>query len=133
MFNQNPSVRLPKSKVQKKLEKALSYLSPKKNELNYLFVSDREIRRYNKKFLNHDYVTDVIAFEMQEEGKLGDIVVSTDTAKRQAGEEGHSFEKELLILCLHGLLHILGYRDKSKEDQKIMWDKTYEVFDVIHS
>lgn len=96
-------------------------------EINFLFVSDKEIHRWNKKYLNHDYVTDVLAFEMKEEGILGDVVVSLDTAERQAKECGHSYAREVLILCVHGWLHLLGYRDKKKKDSDAMWAKTEEV------
>ncbi len=81
----------------------------------------------NRRFLNHDFVTDVIAFEMKEHGVFGDVVVSTDTAKRQAREEGHSVLTETTILAIHGLLHLLGYRDKKKKDHAAMWKKTDEL------
>ncbi len=100
-------------------------------EVNFLFVSDRLIRRWNQKYLDHDYATDVLAFEMKAQGILGDVVVSLDTAKRQASECGHSFAKETTILCVHGLLHILGYRDKTKKDAARMWKKTFQVMEGI--
>jgi probable rRNA maturation factor len=95
--------------------------------INFLLVTDPVIRRYNARYLKHDYATDVIAFEMKEKGVFGDIVISTDTAKRQAKEEGHSVLTETTILALHGLLHLLGYRDKKKKDQDRMWRKTHEI------
>lgn len=98
-----------------------------KGDLNVLLVSDREILRYNRRFLKHDYVTDVIAFEMEEGGVFGDIVISTDTAKRQGKEEGHGTLTETKILAIHGLLHLLGYRDKRKKDHAAMWKKTDEL------
>lgn len=58
---------------------------------------------------------------------MGDILISTDTARRQARELGHSLEKELLILAVHGLLHLLGYRDKGKKEREEMWKKTDEL------
>lgn len=94
-------------------------------------VSDPEIRRYNRRYLRHDYATDVIAFEMREEGILGDVMVSTDTAKRQAGEQGHSILTETTILAIHGLLHLLGYRDKSKKDRDRMWRKTNALMRLV--
>lgn len=100
-------------------------------EINFLFVSDRLIHQWNKKCLNHDYVTDVLAFEMKEDGILGDVIVSLDTAKRQAKECGHSYLKEVVILCVHGLLHMLGYKDKKKKDYEAMWKKTFEVMESV--
>ncbi len=55
---------------------------------------------------------------------VGDIIISTDTARRQAKEQGHSFGREVLILAVHGLLHLQGYRDKKKSDRDRMWKKT---------
>lgn len=102
-------------------------------EINFLLVSDRVIHQYNKRYLQHDYATDVLAFEGGGEisGKLpfGDIMISTDTAARQAKEEGHSFERELKILAIHGILHLLGYRDKHKKDYVKMWKKTYQLLE----
>jgi probable rRNA maturation factor len=100
--------------------------------LNLVLVSDREIRKINRRFLKHDYVTDVIAFEGN--GKnFGDIVISSQTAKRQAKEEGHDFLTELTILAIHGLLHLKGYRDKTKKDSDRMWRKTHEVLKKVQA
>ena len=81
--------------------------------------------------MKHDRPTDVIAFEMREGGVLGDIMVSIDTAKRQASEQGHSFLRELTILSLHGLLHLLGYRDKQKKDREAMWRETDRLLALV--
>lgn len=97
-------------------------------EINFLLVSDRVIHQYNKRYLQHDYATDVLAFAGGGE-TFGDIMISTDTATRQAKEEGHSFERELKILAIHGILHLLGYRDKHKKDYVKMWKKTYQLLE----
>jgi len=113
------------------LRKSLQKISTElkvKGDLNILLVSDREILKFNRRFLNHDYITDVIAFEMSgDEGGFGDIVISTDTAKRQGREQGHGTLTETKILAIHGLLHLLGYRDKKKKDHALMWKKTDEL------
>lgn len=101
--------------------------SVENQEINFLFVSDKVIHRWNKKHLNHDYVTDVLAFEMKESGILGDVVVSLDTAARQAKQCGHAYALEVLILCVHGWLHLLGYKDKRKKDSQVMWAKTHKL------
>lgn len=92
--------------------------------VNFLFVTDSEIRKYNRRYLRRDDATDVIAFEMKEEGILGDVLISTDTARRQAKEQEHSVLTETTILAIHGVLHLLGYRDKRKKDRERMWRKT---------
>jgi probable rRNA maturation factor len=108
-------------------------------EINFLLVSDPVSRGYNVRYLRHDYATDVIAFPSFDVGDvgarfpragggtpplLGDILISTDTAKRQAKEQGHSTLKETAILAVHGVLHLLGYRDKKKADRDRMWRET---------
>jgi len=91
------------------------------SEISILFVDDEEIRVLNKNYRGKDRTTDVLSFSQLEEVKnsklqtpnsellLGDVVISLETAKRQAKERGHSFEKEVFILLTHGILHLLGY------------------------
>ena len=82
--------------------------------ISVLVTGDRQIRRFNKLFLKHDYATDVISFE------TGDVVVSADTARRVAKELGVPFRQELARYLVHGTLHLLGYEDKKKKDFKRM-------------
>ena len=81
--------------------------------ISVFFIDDKEMRKMNKKYMGRDYPTDVLSFEIkekQEDGSfyLGDIVVNKDQAKRQAGEYGNDFEKEISELVAHGVLHLLG-------------------------
>ena len=85
-------------------------------ELSVVIVDDDEIRILNREYLNRDRPTNVISFPLQEgEGTgiqpqlLGDVVISADTAARDALEAGIPFESELYFLLLHGILHLLGY------------------------
>jgi probable rRNA maturation factor len=91
-----------------------------RGEVTVVLVGDRQIRSLNRRFRGMDRVTDVLAFPMDgavpELGPLasgprylGDIVIATDRARRQARAEGHSLTTELRVLALHGLLHLLGY------------------------
>jgi probable rRNA maturation factor len=78
------------------------------------FASDREVRRVNRDYRGKDKPTDVLSFPGgpgEEDGgyHVGDILISIPTARRQALERGHSVERELKVLLLHGLLHCLGY------------------------
>jgi probable rRNA maturation factor len=88
-------------------------------------TNDKEIRRINKQFLNHDYATDVIAFNL-DEMHLGDVVVSVDTARRTAAELKLPYKEELARYLVHGTLHLLGYRDKKKAD-KVRMHKRQEA------
>ncbi|MFZ9887487.1 MAG: rRNA maturation RNase YbeY [Myxococcota bacterium] len=85
-------------------------------EVQLSFVSDEEIRALNRDFRLRDRPTDVLSFSAIEgealpgtERFLGDIVISLDTAQKQAKEFGHAFEEEIAVLVVHGLLHLLGY------------------------
>ena len=113
------------------------------------FVDDKYIRTLNNKFLGRNYVTDVIAFPMQEsfdpirlgEPKsskyrlesivLGDIVISVDRARVQAKRFKHSFYEELALLVIHGTLHLLGYDDIKEKDILIMRKKEQEILKTI--
>ncbi|MCL1843107.1 MAG: rRNA maturation RNase YbeY [Defluviitaleaceae bacterium] len=96
-------------------------------ELNISFVSDAEIKELNKNYREMDKPTDVLSFPtvgaVPESGAfpMGDIVISTETAARQASEFGHSFERELTFLTVHGVLHLLGLdHEADPNDEAIM-------------
>jgi len=93
--------------------RALEVLGLSKVELSIALVSDAQIKRLNKLYRNKDKPTDVLSFPIGEKVNgwliLGDIVISVDTAKRQAQELGYSLEEELKRLLVHGLVHLLGY------------------------
>ena len=94
-----------------------------------IFVDDDEIHHINKEYRHVDRVTDVIsfAFEDNEEMRyndfrvLGDIYVCIPQMKRQAVSYGHSEKRELAFLCVHGLLHLLGYDHMTEDEEKIMF------------
>ncbi|OGC70426.1 rRNA maturation RNase YbeY [candidate division WWE3 bacterium RIFOXYC1_FULL_39_7] len=82
-------------------------------EISITLTNDSEIRKLNKKFLNKDYATDVLSFNIDQElehGKyyLGDVIVNVEQAERQAGEYGNTLEQEIAALVEHGVLHLLG-------------------------
>lgn len=89
--------------------------------LNYLFCDDTEILSVNKKFLQHDYFTDIITFDYSRKNKVGgDIFISVETVKSNSQKYGEQYQKELLRVISHGLLHLCGINDKSPEERKIM-------------
>lgn len=90
--------------------------------LGVRFASDREMRRVNRDYRGKDKPTDVLSFpgEPEPEGEghhLGDILISIPTARRQAAERGHTVERELKVLLLHGLLHCLGYDHEADQGE----------------
>jgi probable rRNA maturation factor len=107
-------LRRVESKLLSKIaHRALEVLGLNKAELSIALVSDAQIKRLNKLYRNKDKPTDVLSFPIGEKVEdwliLGDIVISVDTAKRQAQELGYSLEEELKRLLVHGLVHLLGY------------------------
>jgi probable rRNA maturation factor len=117
-------VRGVESKLLSKIaHRALEVLGLSKVELSIVLVSDAQIKRLNKLYRNKDKPTDVLSFPIGEKVEdwliLGDIVISVDTAKRQAQELGYSLEEELKRLLVHGLVHLLGYdHELGREEEK---------------
>jgi probable rRNA maturation factor len=92
--------------------------------LNYIFVSDKKLLEINQQFLQHDYYTDIITFEMGE-GSIsqGEIYISVDRVRDNAKQLGTTFKSELLRVIFHGALHLCGYGDKTQKQEKIMRQK----------
>ncbi len=109
-----PSKNLTKSCVKKTLEK----FGKISGEINYIFVSDEELLEMNKKYLNHDYYTDIITFDNSENADLldGDIFISTDRIEENSKIYGNGILEEYLRILGHGVLHLCGLKDKSPKD-----------------
>lgn len=80
-------------------------------------VGDAEIRKINRRFLNHDSVTDIITFPLEEDPLEAELVISADTARRQAKEYGVPVREECARLAIHGILHLAGHDDGTEEDR----------------
>lgn len=90
-------------------------------DINFIFCSDNYLLDINQKFLGHDYFTDIITFDYCESDRLnGDLFISIDTVRDNAIEYGEGFERELARVMVHGVLHLIGYDDHTKVDQKEM-------------
>lgn len=90
-------------------------------QLSFLVVDDAQMQRINREQLDHDYPTDVITFPLSDAPVLlADIVVSADTARREAAARGHSAYHELVLYAVHGVMHLLGYDDHSPADRRRM-------------
>ena len=93
-------------------------------ELTYVFCSDMYLLQINQEYLNHDTLTDIITFDNSEDPKKieGDIFISIERVKEN-GDKLVTSETELERVMVHGLLHLLGYKDKKKEDKALMTEK----------
>lgn len=116
-------------------------------EVSISFVDNEEIRSLNKEYRDIDAATDVLSFPMmefedgegeeedaeyiEEELALGDIVISMERAKEQAEDYGHSFQRELAFLLVHGMLHLLGYDHEDEADEKLMLKKQDEILNDL--
>ena len=92
--------------------------------LSYLLVNDKEMITYNKKFLNHHTLTDVITFQNNDKEMIsGDIIISTERVLDNSNKFNVEFIEELYRVMAHGLLHLLGYNDKKKGETKKIREK----------
>lgn len=93
--------------------------------INYIFCSDEYLLSINQQYLDHDYYTDIITFDNSVEGSpiLSDIFISIDRVQDNADQQGSSFDNELHRVLAHGLLHLLGFKDKTEDDQILMRQK----------
>ncbi len=110
--------KISKMAIEKFLKRVLKKLNIKK-DLSLAFVGLKEIRKLNRIYLKRDRPTDVLSFS-GEKNFLGEIVISLERAKKQAKEQKHSLEKEIKILIIHGLLHLLGFNHQTKKDKEKM-------------
>ena len=136
--------RISRLKTRQTASQILTALGWKKASLSLWLVSDRKMRALNKRFMSHDWATDVISFSQQEGRKLiakgfpdgspdilGDLIISLDTASRQAKEYGNDFFYEFSFYLCHGILHLMGYDDKTPHEAKRMERKQAAILKQI--
>lgn len=93
----------------------------KTGNISVIFCNDKYLLEINKKYLNHDYYTDIITFNYNEENKIsGDLFISFDRVNENAIAQNQSVEKELLRIIIHGCLHLIGINDKSVKEKTEM-------------
>ena len=148
MENQNPQIWIKNRQkqveinphlIRRILKGILAELELKNPEISILLLDDPQIRALNREYREKDKPTDVLSFPMLDEtsGKiqpqlLGDIVISVETAEKQAHNRKSALYKELCILLIHGMLHLLGYdHERSKKDEKEMQKQEAKIFEGI--
>lgn len=123
VINNSDRKYLPK----KLLEKASKIVLKNENINNayvLIILTDNDyIRELNRRFLRHNYATDVLAFSLEEDRIEGEIYISVDKAIEQAKEYKVTMKNELMRLTIHGTLHLVGYQDDTPENKKIMYEK----------
>ncbi len=139
IFNET-NKEIPEIKViDKAIKCACKYENLKSGIFNIIIVDNDYIHELNKNYRNVDRPTDVITFALEDDEisitykyrVLGDIYISIDKAIEQSMEYGHSLERELAFLAVHGFLHLLKYDHMTKEDEKIMFSKQEDILNEI--
>ena len=122
--------------IKKVLKIGLKELEIKKVEFNIIIVDNNYIHDLNKKYRGIDRETDVMSFALEDDKTfnpktrvLGDVYISLDKAISQADEYGHSLERELCFLAVHGMLHLLGYDHMEKSEEEIMFSLQEKILD----
>lgn len=137
--NLQKPIPLDLRKIRRVVQKILVRLGLPEAELSLLLVDDREIRELNRRFLGRDKPTNVLAFSMRE-GEysslhphlLGDLVISIETSRRQSRQSGLTEMEMLILLLIHGILHLIGYEHEgSKKEAHKMTLKQKELFQEV--
>lgn len=111
-------------KIKKFLEKVIMAESKRPGDLNFIFTNDQNLRNINLRFLEHDYFTDVIAFDYSDENIInGEIYLSIETVRRNAEEYRVCIGEEVIRVMVHGTLHLCGYRDGTRKEKELMTGK----------
>lgn len=118
------NVKFPKIKRRKTtawIKKVAASYGRKVGEIGYLFCDDEKILEVNREYLQHDYYTDIITFDYDEDDIIsGDLVISLDTVKSNAELFHKNYDEELHRVIIHGILHLCGINDKGPGEREIM-------------
>lgn len=128
-FNEDVPYKLPQKQVIRQwLKQQAEAEGYSVGDLNYMFCSDEHVLQVNRDYLQHDYYTDIITFDMsEEEDKIeGDIFISVDRVVDNANKLAVPAEQEMRRVLAHGLLHLCGYGDKTDEEAAQMRHKEDE-------
>jgi probable rRNA maturation factor len=122
LLNPNRYAEAGSRRLRPWLQELLRAVAPEAASFTVRFCGDREMRRTNRQYRGFDKTTDVLSFpgdgeDPESAGHLGDVLISVPMARRQAAEAGHSAEREIRILILHGVLHCLGYDHETDQGE----------------
>lgn len=134
-FNYETSFQLKDEKrFENWIEKVVTDKGFEIGEVNYIFCDDDYLHKLNVEFLQHDTLTDIISFD-NSLGKLinGDIFISVERVKDNANDFEVSFHDELSRVMIHGVLHYMGYKDKSDDEKEEMRNQENEALNVINN
>lgn len=127
----SPKLRRRRLKALAKQLLASEGLSPR-TQVALLLCDDAHIQDLNRRYRGKDSPTDVLSFPQNDPNLLGDVVISLETASKQAEEFGHSLQNEVERLLVHGILHLLGYDHETPEEEKLMKAKEDAALDAVN-
>lgn len=126
-FEDTNTIPLKRNKIKEWIKSCIKKRNGELRDLNYIFCNDDYILNINRQYLNHDYFTDIISFdyseydyETQKTLVSGDLFISLDTVRSNSKLIGVEFEEELHRVIIHGVLHLLGFKDKTEQEEKEM-------------
>lgn len=120
------------SRVNRWLDVIASHYGKKTGALSFIFCKDEYMIEVNRKYLNHDYYTDVITFDYCEGEVLsGDIFISIDTVSSNACQYAPDFETEFHRVVCHAVLHLIGFKDKTESDSVVMRENENRCLDLL--
>lgn len=123
-YEDTKSLSLQKSTVKKLIKELINKELCKIGEISIIFCSDDYLLEMNKQYLKHDYYTDVITFDYVEKNIIsGDLFISIDRVKENAKTFSSEFKREVFRVIFHGVLHLVGYNDKTEGEQEVMREK----------
>ncbi len=130
--NKDIALRLPgRMRIKAWIRRVLKQEGKKEGEINFVFTSDEHLHEVNLQYLSHDTYTDIITFDQTEGLKVsGDIMISVDRVKDNAGKFKSGFEDELRRVIIHGVFHLCGYKDKTAAEEKTMRIKENEALRI---
>lgn len=123
VFNAHPRFRIQRNEIVRRARRVLRSEGHSRAEVSIVFTDDRRMLKLNATYLHHHYLTDVLSFplsEQEEELLEGEVYVNLDQARRQAREYDQTMKDETMRLALHGVLHLVGYDDRTIAGRKIM-------------
>ena len=122
-----------KAKHEDWISRIITSEDKKEGEISYVFCDDEYLLQMNIQYLDHDTLTDIISFDYTVGREIsGDIFISVERVKENAGEFNVPFDEELKRVMAHGILHYCGYKDKSEDDEALMRKKEEEKIAMFH-
>jgi rRNA maturation RNase YbeY len=123
-YNEDVNYRLlGKKKIRLWLLSVIKQEKKQMGDISFVFCSDEDLLEINRQYLSVDYLTDVITFDFTENFISGDIFISVDRVKENSKHYKQKYFQEMLRVILHGVLHLLGYKDKTEKEIKQMREK----------